>query len=749
MKLVVERSRLVNTLETGSMMAVKTSQKIIAQHIKRFTESKKGTWIDIAAVNSEEEVVVSGNKESIQAFGEFCLNNAVKSQIIPASHAFHSRQMDLVLSEFGQVADKVSTNSPTCLYVSGTLAKFMEKEDFGSQYWQRHLRDTVRFSEAVKVLWNDCKILVEIGAQPILLGLAMGNVSDSSTGVFCPSLRKNEVDWTAIFTAMSKLNIAGVDLNWKLWFGDRKKRAILPTYPFQRQKFWYTSEDEKPVEMPLIHPVLGRQMPSPLSDTIFCHTLKIKDLAYVNDHKVAERIIVPGAAYLECIMAGGREVLQGGGVQVPLTIENLSVEAALLLEKPCNIQTVVASAHSEEGIKYEISIHRQVAADQADKWKRHSHATFNPSLKIPDTIDINVEETKARLTLKDQVEQAYSKIAEMGIQFGPKFQSIVSAWSGKTELLTEINLPEGSEEYICHPIVLDAMIQTFAFRYALTATNDEMGLQLPIGIKKFVWLSKSPTQKMFAYTSWENGDGNVSLYSESGEQLAMMEGLELLKTTVDSFLRTLNSDGLELPSLYEEVWRPTMSVMRARVDLSNLGYPSLETQYVKNCMDTVAKKIEAQKGGFERMDDTFLLLLLRGIQECEWYWPGVGGKLKPADWKAAAPQHLRGNKIIDSFLYILKDEGYLSEEADGEFRIIQNLPSIADCEKKANANSRMSEAEFGDDVLIRFTKRCGQLFTGVLQGKVSQIEYMFPEDPNEAGAFRFYNECKCYKASSF
>jgi acyl transferase domain-containing protein len=442
-------------------------------------------------------------------------------------------------------------------------------------------------------------------------------------------------------------------------------------------------------------------------------------------------------------MAAGREVLQGGGVQVPLTVENLAVQAALELEKPCNVQTVVTSAHSEEGIKYEISIHRQVAADQADKWKRHSHATFNPSTKIPESVDINVEEIKRHLNLNDNVGKAYSAIAEMGIQFGPKFQSIVSAWSGKSELLTEILLPEGSEEYICHPIVLDAMIQTYAFRYALSSSSTETSLQLPIGIKKFVWLSKAPTKRMFAYTSWEDGDGNVSLYSETGEQLAIMEGLELLKTNVNSFLRALSAEGLDVPSLYEEVWRPTMSVMRSRVDANKIQGPTRESPHVTTCLAEIQGFENEDWDDSEKIDFTFLHFLLRGIRESDWYWPEIGGTLMIENWKTAAPQHLRNNRLIDSFFHVLKDEGFLVEGGNGEFTVIKNIPSATECDVLIKSLIKELEESRGEEeIFVRFAKRCGQLFSSVLQGKVSPLTYMFPEDSNEVGAIRFYSECK-------
>jgi acyl transferase domain-containing protein len=157
MTLVVARSQLVNGLSSGSMLALRAPQDKVFAAIKAFNKGGE-EWVDVAAVNSPEEVVVSGKAESVQAFVTFCLNNGLKSINVPASHAFHSRDMDSILEAFGKVASTVTIRTPTCTYVSGTLARPMEEADFGPEYWQRHLRDTVRFSDAIHVVWAECKV---------------------------------------------------------------------------------------------------------------------------------------------------------------------------------------------------------------------------------------------------------------------------------------------------------------------------------------------------------------------------------------------------------------------------------------------------------------------------------------------------------------------------------------------------------------------------------------------------------------
>src|SRR5205823_14727568 len=109
-----------------------------------------------------------------------------------------------------------------------------------------------------------------------------------------------------------------------------------------------------------------------------------KDVPYLNDHKVVDRIILPAAAFLESIIAAGKEVLTPGSrTEVPFTIENFTVEAAMEIEETtgCNIQTVVSSERSEENVQYTVSINRQISANDPDKWKRHASGNFNPTIE--------------------------------------------------------------------------------------------------------------------------------------------------------------------------------------------------------------------------------------------------------------------------------------------------------------------------------------------------------------------------------
>lgn len=461
----------------------------------------------------------------------------------------------------------------------------------------------------------------------------------------------------------------------------------------------------------------------------------------MGDHKVAEHAILPAAAYLETIMAAGCQVLQGGQARVPFTVEELTVEAPLELQKASQIQTVLRSIGGEAGAKFEIGIYKQVSIEDLDKWKRHATASFSPCMRDASGIAANLDEIKSRMQVNAKVEEAYEAIAQVGIQFGPKFQSIAQAWTGEKELLTEIKTPDDAQNYICHPIVLDAMIQTFAFRTALAASNaTTLTLQLPISLKTFTWLSRDNSRTLYAYTTWtaEDSLGCVYLYNENGETMALMEGLEMLKTDVGSFLRVLNAESNPLPPFLEEIWRPTCGFTRNRLNTSQfwLEPMNLTQRVLEECNRVKETQIHLR----QLSQELFVMYLARSVLECHWPWPAIGEKIQNQDWTALAPSYLQIVKNGTLFR-IFESAGYLKETGPDSYEILKNLPKLESLEieitAKLNEGINIATEE---DVFIQYVKRCGLHLTSVLQGKMSPIAYLFPSEASEVGALRLYEE---------
>lgn len=142
-----------------------------------------------------------GSEENVLAFVEFCKNNQIKTHILEATHAFHSRHMDPILDQYRAVAEGVCYSKPknNITYVSGMEGRIVQESEgvhVNADYWVRHTRDSVRYSSASRELMGrgGCTLFLEVGPQPVLSALTMIN-SDGVEGlvdpVVClPSIRK-------------------------------------------------------------------------------------------------------------------------------------------------------------------------------------------------------------------------------------------------------------------------------------------------------------------------------------------------------------------------------------------------------------------------------------------------------------------------------------------------------------------------------------------------------------------------------
>ncbi|MBE8521725.1 SDR family NAD(P)-dependent oxidoreductase [Amycolatopsis sp. H6(2020)] len=223
--LVAARAGLMQALpEGGAMVAVAASEGDVRAAL---TEG-----VGIAAVNGPTSVVISGGETAVLALaGEFAARG-VKTKRLRVSHAFHSPLMDPMLAEFGAVAAKLTYHEPVIPVVStltGALA-----EPFTPDYWVRHVRETVRFADAVRTLAGQgASTFLEVGPDGVLAAMA----AETADVPAIPTVRAGEDEPRAVVTAFARLRTAGFPLDTSALL-DGARRTELPTYAFQRSHFW-------------------------------------------------------------------------------------------------------------------------------------------------------------------------------------------------------------------------------------------------------------------------------------------------------------------------------------------------------------------------------------------------------------------------------------------------------------------------------------------------------------------------------
>lgn len=249
LNLVAERARLMQNLpQIGEMVAVFASKTTI-QKITAIDQEK----VSFAACNGLQNTVISGEQQAIR---EICIAleaAGIKTKKLQTSHAFHSPLMEPILAEFRRIAATITYGSPQIDIISNVTGELLTAEAITPEYWCRHLREEVQFAQSMETLHKyGYDVFVEMGPKPILLGMARQCVPEIKA-TWLPSLRQGQEDWRVLLQSLADLYVRGISVNWSGFDQDYvRQRVNLPTYPWQRQRYWVeTVLDRNQTKLPI------------------------------------------------------------------------------------------------------------------------------------------------------------------------------------------------------------------------------------------------------------------------------------------------------------------------------------------------------------------------------------------------------------------------------------------------------------------------------------------------------------------
>ncbi|XBQ39761.1 type I polyketide synthase (plasmid) [Streptomyces rapamycinicus] len=229
-RVVAARGRLMQALPLGgAMVAVAASEGEVRPLLSE--------GVVVAAVNGPESVVVSGDEGAVQVVVDVLAGRGVRTRRLRVSHAFHSARMDGMLAEFGEVLNGVEFCAPSVPVVSDVSGAVAGEELCSPEYWVRHVRETVRFADGLETLRElGVGSFLELGPDGTLAALADGD------GL--PVLRRDRPEPLTVMAALGGLYVRGVQLDWDAVFPGGR-RVDLPTYAFQRERFWLESASDQ------------------------------------------------------------------------------------------------------------------------------------------------------------------------------------------------------------------------------------------------------------------------------------------------------------------------------------------------------------------------------------------------------------------------------------------------------------------------------------------------------------------------
>ncbi len=240
LKLVATRGRMMWELPPGSMLSVLLPAAKVEQRLS--------SDLAIAAINGPSLCVVAGPTAAVSALQTDLEAEGVVCRSLHTSHAFHSAMMEPIVAPFAEVVKTVALSAPQIPFISTVTADWItDAQAIDPLYWASHLRATVRFAEGVQTLWQQPeRVLLEVGPRTTTTTLARQQSKDLKQ-VAIASLGKTAEDhaeWGSLLQAIGQLWLAGVAIDWQAFYADEyRHRLPLPTYPFERQRYWI---DPKP-----------------------------------------------------------------------------------------------------------------------------------------------------------------------------------------------------------------------------------------------------------------------------------------------------------------------------------------------------------------------------------------------------------------------------------------------------------------------------------------------------------------------
>ena len=250
LKLVVARAKMMQALPEGKMLAVKITREKLEEILPK--------KLAVAAENSKEVMVVSGETEAIASFTDTLLELEIPNRLLENNHAFHSAMMEPVMEPFEAVVKTTVLHPPKIPLVSTVTGTWMTAEEATNPaYWSAHIRKTVLFSDAIDTILDQHNFLINIGPGNTLVPLVRKKClarNATFASAYAPS-GKNELVYTGMLQVLGQLWTQGFKPDWKGFYQNQNlKNTYLPPYAYDYKKCWV----EPPVSTKNHLPVLEK-----------------------------------------------------------------------------------------------------------------------------------------------------------------------------------------------------------------------------------------------------------------------------------------------------------------------------------------------------------------------------------------------------------------------------------------------------------------------------------------------------------
>ncbi|MBT2379773.1 SDR family NAD(P)-dependent oxidoreductase, partial [Streptomyces sp. ISL-111] len=530
--LVAARGRLMQALpDGGAMTAVEATEDEVAPLLAGHEDS-----VSVAAVNGPSALVLAGERDAVDAVAARLEAEGRRTKRLRVSHAFHSPLMEPMLAAFRTVVEGLALQAPLLPFVSNLTGEPATVAQVTSpDYWVDHVRRAVRFADGVDWLASHgVTDFLELGPDSALSAMAQDCLETTGTDTHAvfPALRGDRSEVQTLITALAGLHVRGVTVRWANCFtGTGARRHDLPTYAFQRRRYWPkgTGAHVGPADLRAAglgaahHPLLVAAVSLADSEgALLTGRLSLRSHPWLADHTVRGTTLLPGTAFLELAIRAGDEV----GCD---RVEELTLAAPLVLPEQGGVQVQMWIGNPDDSARRTVDVYARPEDGDESAWTRHATGVLTvrrPGEQEGAPFDAATAWPPAG-AVPLAVDGVYDRLADDGFAYGPSFQGLRAAWQRDGEVYAEVVLPEGGEadagSFGLHPALLDAALHATSFV--------ELGTESRGGLP-FSWegvtLHATGAGALRVRLSPTAGDAvSISVADTSGEPVASVESLVL------------------------------------------------------------------------------------------------------------------------------------------------------------------------------------------------------------------------------
>lgn len=521
LKLAAERGHLMGTLpQNGEMTAVFAPPDQVMEAIQPFAHV-----VSIAAVNGPEMVVISGAQEEITAVTHHLHQHGIETRPLATSHAFHSPLMEPILADFARIAASITYHTPQIALITNLTGQLAGVEAAHPDYWVQHARQPVQFMAGMHTLRErGCDLFVEIGPQPTLLGMGQRCLGDE-TAVWLPSLRQNQGNWQTMLHSLGQMYTLGLPVNWAAFDKDYKwRKVILPSYPFERQRYWLGKSNQYSVVSTQWSEWELRRVRVAGEGDVARFEAAVGRHGFWGDHVVFGQPVLPMAAYVDMALMAGQALLG----KRPISITHLVLQRPFILPERGTAALQIVCRPFTAGYTFEIY---SLSQDET-AWQLLMTGNLAAGDEKPE--DVSVPDYAEAVDMAAH----YAQSSARGVVLGQRFRVVQQVRRGEWGASGRIETGEKLGQSLAHPLVLDGCLQVLG---AVGAAAGQETSYLPMAMTRFSLYEPLPAAVWSAaqVRPMTAEDGvmwvDVQVWGENGRLLAQLEGLQLKRTTAHKF----------------------------------------------------------------------------------------------------------------------------------------------------------------------------------------------------------------------